>query len=227
MQPSRYVDRDEGILDAARGRRVLHLGCVGNTDLRSDERVRLAETTLHWKLSAEAEVVGVDYSADVIEEYRRQNIFHNIVPGNVELLEEVKLEGLFDVVVAADIIEHLSNPGALLEGIKLFCHDKSRIVITTPNAFGLPNFIRFLLGRFRDGDEHVMTFNFDNICNLLKRHGFEIERFDTCFQTFSKSHGLLFLIGKKTFESIPQLGGTIFVVARMANYVGVRSERIP
>jgi 2-polyprenyl-3-methyl-5-hydroxy-6-metoxy-1,4-benzoquinol methylase len=219
MQPSRYVDRDKAILDVARGRRVLHLGCVGNTDLRSDERVRLSETTLHWKLSAEAEVVGVDYSADVIEEYRRQNIFHNIVPGNVELLEEVKLQGLFDVVVAADIIEHLSNPGALLQGIKLFCHDKSRILITTPNAFGLPNFIRFLLGRFRDGDEHVMTFNFDNIYNLLKRHGYEIERFDTCFQTFAKSHSFLFPIGKSIFRTIPRLGGTIFIVARVSRIV--------
>lgn len=219
MLPTRYIDRDEAILDAARGRRVLHLGCVGNTDLRSDERVRLAGTTLHWKLSAEAEVVGVDYSADVIEEYRRQNIFHNIVPGNVELLREVKLLGLFDVVVAADIIEHLSNPGALLEGIKLFCHDKSRILITTPNAFGLPNFIRFSLGHFRDGEEHVMTFNFDNIHNLLKRHGYEIERFDTCFQPFAKAHRLLFPIGKSVFRTIPRFGGTIFVVARVSRSV--------
>lgn len=215
MQPSSYVDRDEAILDAARGRRVLHLGCVGNTDLPPDERVRLAQSSLHWKLTAQADVVGIDYSAEVIEEYRRQNIFHNIIAGNVQLLQEVKLEGLFDVVIAADIIEHLSNPGALLEGIKPFCNTASRILITTPSAFGLPNFIKFLLGHFRDGEEHVMTFNFDNINNLLKRHGYEVVRFDTCFQHFAKSSRLLFPIGKSVFKAFPKLGGTIFVVARI------------
>jgi 2-polyprenyl-3-methyl-5-hydroxy-6-metoxy-1,4-benzoquinol methylase len=218
MQPTRYVDRDEAILEIARGRRVLHLGCVGNTDLPSDERVRLAQRSLHWKLTAQAEVVGVDYSSDVIEEYKRLGIFNNIIPGDVQVLHEIKLNDSFDVVIAADIIEHLSNPGALLEGIKLFCNDKSRILITTPNAFGLPNFIKFSLGHFRDGEEHVMTFNFDNIKNLLKRHGYEIERFDTCFQPFAKSHGFLFPLGRSVFQTIPKLGGTILVVARISQH---------
>jgi 2-polyprenyl-3-methyl-5-hydroxy-6-metoxy-1,4-benzoquinol methylase len=215
LRPSSYIDRDEAILEAARGRRVLHLGCVGNTDLPQDDRVRLAQSSLHWKLTAQADVVGIDYSAEVIEEFRRQNIFHNILAGNVQLLHEVDVKGVFEVVIAADIIEHLSNPGALLEGIKPFCNAASRILITTPSAFGLPNFIKFLLGYFRDGEEHVMTFNFDNINNLLKRHGYEVIRFDTCFQPFAKTHRLLFPIGKSVFKAWPKLGGTIFVVARI------------
>lgn len=213
MKPTRYVNRDEAILEIARGRRVLHLGCVGNTDLSPEERIRLAQNSLHWKLTANADVVGVDYSAEVIEEYRRLGIFQNIVFGDVQRLEETELYGIFDVIIAADIIEHVSNPGVILEGIKIFCNTESRVVITTPHAFGLPNFIRFLLGRFRDGNEHVVTFNFDNIQNLLRRHGYAIERFDTCFQAFANSNGWLFPIGKRFFENIPKLGGTILLVA--------------
>lgn len=216
MKPATYVNRDEAILEIARGQRVLHLGCVGNTDLSSEQRIHLAQQSLHWKLSKQADVVGVDYSAEVIEEYKRLGIFNNIFPGDVQRLEELKFEGAFDVVIAADIIEHLSNPGGMLTGIKNFCSDASRIVITTPHAFGLPNFIRFLRGTFTDGAEHVMTFNFDNMHNLLVRHGYGIERFDTCFQSHASSSRVLFPIGKRIFRSFPKLGGTILVVARIS-----------
>jgi len=216
MKPATYVNRDQAIIEIARGRRVLHLGCVGNTDLSSDQRVHLAPHSLHWKLSKQAEVVGVDYSAEVIEEYKRLDIFNNILPGNVQRLEELELKGTFDVVIAADIIEHLSNPGGMLDGIKHFCSNVTRVVITTPHAFGLPNFIRFLRGHFKDGEEHVMTFNQDNLRNLLTRHGFEIERFDMCFQSHSSSRKVLFPIGQRIFRIFPKLGGTIFVVAHIS-----------
>ncbi len=216
LKPTTYVNRDEAILEIARGHRVLHLGCVGNTDLSSEQRVQLSQQSLHWKLSNQAEVVGVDYSAEVIGEYKRLGIFNNIFQGDVQRLEELNIKKKFDVVIAADIIEHLSNPGGMLDGIKHFCSKASRVVITTPHAFGLPNFIRFLRGSFTDGEEHVMTFNFDNIENLLVRHGYEIQRFDTCFQAHASSSKVLFPIGKRIFTTFPKLGGTILVVARIS-----------
>ncbi|MFQ5783929.1 MAG: class I SAM-dependent methyltransferase [Alphaproteobacteria bacterium] len=212
--PRRFVDRDHAILDIARGRRVLHLGCVGHADETPEERVQLASNTLHWKLTDEADTVGVDYSREVIDEYRVLGIFDNVIAGDVQRLEDVALDGPFDIVVAADIIEHLSSPGAMLDGIKRFCGAETRVVITTPHAFGLLNFIRFLLGRFRDGAEHVMTFNADNIHNLLERHGYAVERLDTCHQPHARRHGPLFTLGKVAFAAAPRLGGTLFVVAR-------------
>lgn len=216
MKPTSYVNRDEAILEIARGQRVLHLGCVGNTDLSSEQRIQLAQQSLHWKLSKQADVVGVDYSAEVIEEYKRLGIFNNIFQGDVQRLEDLKFEGTFDVVIAADIIEHLSNPGGMLTGIKQLCNDASRVVITTPHAFGLPNFIRFLWGNFTDGAEHVMTFNFDNMHNLLVRQGYGIEKFVTCFQNHASSSKVLFPIGKRIFTTFPKLGGTILVVAHIS-----------
>lgn len=214
--PGYFLDRDRAILDIARGRRVLHLGCVGHADQTPEERVRLARNTLHWKLSDTADTTGVDYSREVIDEYRRLEIFDNVVPGDVQRLDEVALDGRFEVVVAADIIEHLSNPGAMLDGIKRFCGDDTRVVITTPHAFGRPNFLRFLAGRFRDGAEHVMTFNVDNICNLVERHGYTVERLDTCHQPHARRHGLLFALARAVFAAMPKLGGTLFMVARPA-----------
>ena len=66
----RYVDRDDFIIQFRRGRRILHLGCVGLADLSVDERVSRFAESLEWRLSREATVIGVDYSADVVAQLR-------------------------------------------------------------------------------------------------------------------------------------------------------------
>lgn len=86
-------------------------------------------------------------------------MFTNAIAGNVERLEEVKISGQFGLIVAGDIIEHLSNPGLMLDGVKRFCAPQTTLAISMPNAFGLPGFVRYFLGRFREGDEHVLSFN--------------------------------------------------------------------
>jgi len=79
---------------------------VGFSDLLSEERVILARQSLHWKLSQVADVVGVDYSAQVVEQYSKLGIFTSIVPGDVQELAKLPLGRRFDVVIAGDIIEH-------------------------------------------------------------------------------------------------------------------------
>jgi 2-polyprenyl-3-methyl-5-hydroxy-6-metoxy-1,4-benzoquinol methylase len=214
----RYLEKEAAILEMARGQRVLHLGCVGFTDLTANERIRLAHKTLHYLLTQCAEVVGVDLSAAVVREYERLGIFSNILIGNVERLSDLALNQTFDLIVAGDIIEHVSNPGLMLDGIKRFCRLGTRIVITTPHAFGLPNYLRFLAGRFRDGMEHVATYNMQNLAALLARHGYLVEEMATCYQPRARPHGL-FILGKLLLRRVPQLGGTLFVVARLSTEV--------
>jgi len=93
----------------------------------------------------------------VIEEQRNLGIFDSVVHGDVERLDELPVDQKFDTVIAGDIIEHLSNPGQMLAGIKRFCGSDTRVIITTPNAFGAPNYLRYSAGRFREGAEHVMS----------------------------------------------------------------------
>ena len=210
----RYVDRDEYILKFCRGKRVLHLGCVGLTDLPSAERVRLFSETLHWRLSQIARVVGVDNSANVVARLREMGMADNIVVGDVQRLGEIEvLRPEFEVILAADIIEHVSNPGQLLDGIHRLCRVDTDVLITTPNAFGLFNFMRFTAHRFHEGLEHVMSFNFDNLSNLLKRHGFEQMELCTCHQrTQHLPRGLVWL-GRSILSRLPRLGGTILAHA--------------
>ena len=162
--------------------------------------VRSAKQSLHWKLTELSETVGVDRSVTVIDEYRKLGVFTNIVAGDVERLEELPITRKFDVVIAGDIIEHLSNPGRMLDGIKRFCTGDTQIIITTPNAFGAPNFLRYSVGRFREGAEHVMTFNQQNLVTLLTRHEYSLSESHTCFQPRSpEQHSTFFFhLGKKS-----------------------------
>ncbi len=202
-----YVAKEDFILKAASGRTVLHLGCVGFTDLAPGDRVGFAKQSLHWKLTQLSETVGIDRSVAVIDEYRKLGVFTNIVAGDVERLDELPITRKFDVVIAGDIIEHLSNPGRMLDGIKRFCTETTQVIITTPNAFGAPNFLRHSVGKFREGAEHVMSFNQQNLVTLLNRHGYSVSELHTCFQPRSPDqHSVFFFtLGRKVFELFPVL----------------------
>ncbi len=192
---------------------VLHLGAVGFTDLKTEERVKNFPSTLHARISRIADVTGVDYSSTVIEELKKIGI-RNLIFGNAERLEELELNRTFDLIVVGDLIEHLANPGLMLQGLGRFCHKDTQIIITTPNAFGLAGMIRYLTGHFREGEEHVMCFNIYNIRNLLNRYRFQVISEATCHQDKAASLGLLFRMGKGIFRLFPRLGGTLFLVVR-------------
>ncbi len=212
-----YVAKEEFILKLASGRSVLHLGCVGFTDLAPGDRVRSAKQSLHWKLTQLSETVGIDRSVAVIDEYRKLGVFTNIVAGDVERLDDLQITRTFDVIIAGDIIEHLSNPGRMLDGIKRFCTVNTQVIITTPNAFGAPNFLRYSAGKFREGAEHVMSFNEQSLVTLLNRHGYSISELHTCFQPRSADQHspFFFTLGRKVFELFPRYGGTLLAVARV------------
>jgi hypothetical protein len=86
--------------------------------------------------------------------------------------------------------------------------------LTTPHAFGLAQFLRHLAGNFREGLQHVMTFNEQNMTHLVQRHGFKVEESGTSYQSKSANGSLIFSPGKSLFEVFPKLGGTlIFILA--------------
>lgn len=209
-----FFNRENAVLDIARGKKVLHLGCIGGSNLALSDRIANAEQSLHRKLTNIADVTGVDISADVVEWYRSHGIFSNVLVGDAEHLELVELPSPFDVIVAGDIIEHLANPGLMLSGVRALCHRDSILVITTPHAFGLMNFVRHALHQFEDGKEHVMTFNSQNIVQLVERYFFDVDKVATCYEQQSIArYGPFFKPGQYLFRMFPAFGGTLLLTA--------------
>jgi hypothetical protein len=96
--------------------------------------------------------------------------------------------------------------------------DDSELVISTPNAFSLLTNVRFTLGRFRDGAEHVAHYSKFALSTLLERHHLETTEFFTCFDRPPQSwiQRFRFALGIPVFKIAPERGGTLLCVARRA-----------
>jgi len=214
---TKFVSRNDEILTRCSRRRVLHLGCVGFTDCTTAQKKELAKQSLHAAISDSAECIGIDYDIDTIEELKKADIFKNIIYGDVQLLGELDSSiGVFDIVLAGDIIEHISNPGLMLDGIKPYLKSDGFLIVSTPNAFSAAAFIRYMFGKFREGNEHVMCFNIITLQQMLERHGYKIDEAMTCYQDAAKNqYGLGFRLFRKVLCQFPRFGGTLIYICRL------------
>jgi SAM-dependent methyltransferase len=217
---SEYGAKIELLEQMTTGRQVLHLGAVGETGSSIDHVLDRSPRSFHASLTQVAErCVGIDTNREAVEALTQAGIFDNLMFADATTLErdEIPLDRL-DVIVAGDIVEHLSNPGELLSNAARLADPGTLFALTTPNALGLRSFLRYLGGGVVDGGDHVLSFNRYSLENLLRRHGWIPERWATCYQIrAAERHGsITFRLGAWAFRRWPALGGTLLVVARRA-----------
>jgi 2-polyprenyl-3-methyl-5-hydroxy-6-metoxy-1,4-benzoquinol methylase len=147
------------------GKDVLDCGCVG-----TQESGIHTPKFLHKKMVEFAKsVVGVDLSADGIEQLRKSGF--NVVCGD---LEKIDIGKRFDVIVAGDLIEHLSNPGMFLDNMKKHLRQDGVLILHTPNAFGITRFFHMLTKKHVEvNPDHACYYDVLTISQLLKRHGYK------------------------------------------------------
>ena len=81
----KLLDRNQAIIKLCKDKNVLHLGCVGFTDLSKAQRIELLPMTLHAQIYKTAEkLTGLDYSKEVIEEIKDIEGFETIFYANAE-----------------------------------------------------------------------------------------------------------------------------------------------
>jgi SAM-dependent methyltransferase len=147
--------------------RILDLGC---SDGRLAERLR----------KQGHHVTGVDLSAHdgVTDRVDR------FLQGNLDDGLPSDLEGPFDVILAADVLEHIRRPGDLLSELHPVLAPGGSLIASVPNfAHWYPR-IRVALGRF-DYDrrgildaDHVRFFTRRSFERLVRGHGFSVARRD-------------------------------------------------
>ena len=76
------------------------------------------------------DITGIDVEV-AIKVCTNKYGFGNWYVDNIEN-PKLGLNKKFDLIIAADVIEHLVNPDALIEYIKRFLHDETFIIISTP-----------------------------------------------------------------------------------------------
>lgn len=158
-------DRIRAIVDRAQGPTVLDLGAV-----QHDAEAAQTDDWLHDHLCRRFErVVGVDILAEGVERLNQQG--YEMVQADVERMD---LPITADTVVAGELIEHLSNPGAMLDRAREHLHTGGRLVLSTPNPWAMVHLRRHLHDGLQVNPEHTAWFGPTVLTQLLERKGFNI-----------------------------------------------------
>jgi hypothetical protein len=146
------VDRVKFLVDSADGKVILHLGASG---------------PLHQALlKASPKVYGLDKVGGPGVVACDFDDFHTAIP----VYPDVNL------IIAGEILEHLSNPGWLLARLRR-AYPSTRLVVTVPNAFTAAGAASIRQGIENVNIDHVAWYSYTTLTTLLKREGWIPEAF--------------------------------------------------
>jgi SAM-dependent methyltransferase len=135
-----------------RGHRVLDLGCRTGA---------LTRSYLEGN-----EVVGIDVDRAALAEAAKLGIETVWADANAPLQVA---DGSFDVVVAGELLEHLSRPEETLAEARRVLRPGGLLVGSVPNAYRAKNRLRFLLGLPAENDPtHLHMFSPADLIRLLR-----------------------------------------------------------
>jgi len=168
-----FYDRKESVVNYCKGKVVLDLGCTQHRMMGKEVK---EEDWLHFRIKQVAQkVIGIDYLKDEIK--RLNNIGYNIIYGNVENIDKIKLPiNHFDVIVCGELIEHSSNPGLFLKNLKKIMNDRTLLIITTPNVYSRQR-IKLMFDKKYEKEwlnkEHKAWYSFETLKQLLKSYDYQ------------------------------------------------------
>jgi 2-polyprenyl-3-methyl-5-hydroxy-6-metoxy-1,4-benzoquinol methylase len=172
LRVSRPVDRLAYVADACRGRHVLDLGAMDETAFAQK---RGHGTWLHERIAAVAKsVLGIDNSEVVPLAGLATGPNARIVRGDIGELELLlgRLEFRPEVVIAGELIEHVPNPLAFLEGLAATpTLAGCTLLVTTPNATAAHNVAIGLLSRESTHRDHLCILSYKTLTTLCRRAG--------------------------------------------------------
>jgi SAM-dependent methyltransferase len=147
------------------GKQVLHLGAGGGNVGRPDDDV---DWFHGWLDEVADRAVGIDVDAQAVATAQTQG--YELVEADAQNFD---MDAEFDVVAAPNIIEHVGDPGSLLECARDHLCPDGRLLITT-DRITVP---WWTLQAIRNGGcpethpDHVVTFTRDQLRRLFRRRG--------------------------------------------------------
>jgi len=154
-------------LDYTSGAKVLDLGCVQHNPKNYQSKYWLHKALL----SNAREVTGLDYDKAGTE-YLRQLGF-NVTYGDAC---NFVANGDYDVIVAGDIIEHLTNFDGFFKSCSMSLADGGVLLISTPNPWYWRYIVKAaLFSKVSNNSEHTCWLDPVTLSQLAERYGFFIE----------------------------------------------------
>lgn len=155
---AKSVDRRKFILEKCVGKTVLDIGH--------------ASGELHDMIKSVAKhAFGIDRDAKVSPDYARIDL-DDLTIANLPF---TAADGI-DLVVCGETLEHLSNPGWLLQRIAKDLPG-SELLITVPNAFSSGSRKWLARGIENVNRDHSCWFSWKTLTNLVSRFGYSVKEF--------------------------------------------------
>lgn len=134
------------VTDLCAGKEILDLGCV-----QHDPSFSKNKFWLHKAIQKKAKsVLGLDLFKEGVDELNAQG--YNIIHGDAQ---NFSLDRTFEVIVAGDLIEHLSNFAGFFESCAKHMNDQSTLIICTPNPWHWHKVLKAALGPVPVNEEHT------------------------------------------------------------------------
>ena len=161
IRRAEVTDKYSAIKSLCNGRKVLDVGCIGQ-DATMD-----SENWLHNIIrSVATSVTGVDISAEKIDKFNNLG-YHMLQHSQLE-----KQNDMYEVIIMADVIEHVNDPVDFLRFYARFLTDSGLMVVTTPNANRAVNFFSILfLNNYSVNVEHTCWFCPKTLYEVIRRSG--------------------------------------------------------
>ena len=145
-------------------------------------------------------VVGIELDTEAA--LKAKSFCKEVVIGDVESVDlNPEYLNYFDVIVFADILEHLKDPLEVLKTFKNYLNDKGCIIVSVPNIANWKIRLQLLFGNFEYKEYgildsgHLRFFNEKGIKSLVKDAGFEISVFDLSVGDLNKFSKIFHSIG--------------------------------
>jgi len=176
MQTKR-VDRESFLVEAVRGKRALHIGCV-DAGLLEDRL--LTQTFLHTKLrGSAAELWGLDLDEEGVRRLESLG-YSRLYVGSAETPPSGLPRNYFDVIVAGEVIEHVRNAGLMLDSAARLLTPVGLLVVTTPNALRFYNPLPVLLGMELVHPDHLSWYSPHTLRKAVEASPFCVEQLFVC-----------------------------------------------
>lgn len=220
MKKVKAIQRVEFIKKACAGKKVLHLGC---TNYPYTEDSIAQNMLLHFELEKVcSELYGFDFDRKGIDILEGKGV-KNLYQADLENLDKVELNEKFDVIIAGEMIEHLSNPGLFLRGIQRFMNKETALVITTINAYCGFRFVVYAL-RSRGGErepvhpDHISYYSYKTLSLVINRENLDVGEFyfyDVGDEHRPYLHWWYAIVNDMCMKIFPHLSDGIIAVCRL------------
>lgn len=164
---AKRLDKDQMIEKICTGKTVLDVGCIGQ------DRNFNADNWLHNKVrSMASKADGVDILLPEIELLKQKGYSMYSVD------ELQKMNTKYNVVLMADVIEHVNDPVAFLNFYAPFLENDGVMLITTPNSNRSNNFINILFNNtYSVNPEHTFWFCPKTLGEVIERAKLTLDDF--------------------------------------------------